>query len=63
MNVFQKYAYPNWVINKMISKFEDRNFNNTSDCNFSNTQEMGKKFAFTFGTPYRPIGKPFSHVF
>ena len=53
-------AYPNWFINKIITKFENNNFNNTNDCNFSNTQEIQKKFAFTFGIPY--IGKP-SHTF
>ena len=58
--LFQKNAYPNWFINKIITKFEDRNFNNTNNRNFSNTQEMEKEFAFTFGIPY--IGKP-SHTF
>ena len=50
--LFQKNAYHNWFINKIITKFEDRNFNNTNDCNFSNTQEMEKQFAFTFGNLY-----------
>ena len=58
--LFQKNVYPNWFIKKIITKFKDRNFNNTNDCNFSNTQEMEKEFAFTFGIPY--IGKP-SHTF
>ena len=58
--LFQKNAYPNWFINKIITKFENNNFNNTNDCNFSNTQEIEKEFAFTFGIPY--IGKP-SHTF
>ena len=58
--LFQKNAYPNWFINKIITKFESNNFNNTNDCNFSNTQEIEKEFAFTFGIPY--IGKP-SHTF
>ena len=46
---YERNAYPNWFINKIITKFEDRNFNNTNGCNFSNTQEMEKEFAFTFG--------------
>ena len=54
--LFQKNAYPNWFINKIITKFKNNNFNNTNDCNFSNTQEIEKEFAFTFGIPY--IGKP-----
>ena len=58
--LFQKNADLNWFVNKIITKFEDRNFNNTNDCNFSNTQEMKKQFAFTFGIPY--IRKP-SHTF
>ena len=58
--LFQKNAYPNWFINKIITKFENSNFNNTNNCNFSNTQEIEKEFAFTFGIPY--IGKP-SHMF
>ena len=58
--LFQKNAYPNWFINKIITKFEDRNSNNTNDCNFSYTQEMEKEFAFPFGIPY--MGKP-SHKF
>ena len=53
----KKNAYPNWFINKIIAKFENRNFYNINDCNFGNTQEMEKEFAFTFGIPY--IGKPF----
>ena len=44
--LFQKYAYPNWFINKIITKFEDRNFNYTNDCNLSKTQEMEKKFIY-----------------
>ena len=55
--LFQKNACPNWFINKIITKFEDRNFNNANDCNFSNTQKMKKEFAFTFGILY--IGKPY----
>ena len=47
-------------INKVITKFEDGNFNNTKDCNFGNTQKMEREFAFTSGIPY--IGKP-SHMF
>ena len=47
--LFQKNTYPNWFINKTITKFENNNFNNTNDCNFSNTQEIEKEFAFTFG--------------
>ena len=58
--LFQKNAYPNWFINKIITKFENNNFNNTNDFNFSNMQEIEKEFAFTFGIPY--IGKP-SHTF
>ena len=58
--LFQTNAYPNWFINKIITKFENNNFNNTNDCNFSNTQEIEKEFAFTFGISY--IGKP-SHTF
>ena len=58
--LFQKNAYPNWFINKIITKFEDRTFSNTNNCNFSNTQEMEKEFAFTFGISY--IGKSF-HTF
>ena len=60
LKLFKKNTYPNWFINKIITKFEDRNFNNTNDCNFSNAQEMEKEFASTFGIPY--IGKP-SHTF
>ena len=55
---FQKKAYPNWFINKIITKFENSTFNNTNDCIFSNTQEIEKEFAF--GIPY--IGKP-SHTY
>ena len=58
--LFQKNANSNWFINEIITRFEDRNFNNSNDCNFSNTQEMKNEFAFTFGIPY--IGKPF-HMF
>ena len=54
--LFQKNANSNWFINEIITRFEDRNFNNNSDCNFSNTQEMKNEFAFTFGIAY--IGKP-----
>ena len=57
---FQKNAYPNWFINKIIAKFEDRNFNNTNDCNLGNTQQMEKEFASKFSITY--IGKP-SHTF
>ena len=56
--LFQKNAYPNWFINKIITKFENNNFNNSNNCNFSNTQEMEKEF--TFRILY--IGKP-SHTF
>ena len=58
--LIQKNAYPNWFINKIITKFENNNFNNTNNCNFSNTQEMKKEFVFTFSIPY--MGKP-SHTF
>ena len=38
--LFQKNAYSNWFINRIITKFEDCNFNNTNGCNFDNMLEM-----------------------
>ena len=39
----KKNTYPNWFINKIVTKFEDRNFCNTNDCNLGNWQKMEKK--------------------
>ena len=50
--LFQKNVYCKWFINKIITKFEDRNFNNINDCNISNRHEMKQNFPFTFGIPY-----------
>ena len=58
--LFQKRMLTQLFIYKIITKFEDPNFDNTNDCNLGNTQEMKKEFAFTFGILY--IGKPF-HTF
>ena len=37
---FKTNAYLNWFINKMITKFENRNYNNANNCNVDNMQEM-----------------------
>ena len=55
-----KKCLPDLVYQQNITKFENSDFNNTNDCNFSNTQEIEKEFAFTLGISY--IGKP-SHTF
>ena len=56
--LLQKNAYHDWFINIIITKFEDRNFNHTNNCNFG---KMQKEFAFIFGIPY--IEKPSHTVF
>ena len=59
--LFQKISYSNWFINKIITKFEDHNFNNTNafmgSWQYRNTEE---DFLCTFCLPR--TGKPF-HTF
>ena len=42
-------AYPNWFINKILTKLEDRNFAHTNNCILGNTQEIKKQFLLKFG--------------
>ena len=55
--IFRRSAHPNWLVVKVIDKFEIRN--NTNNNNNNHSQSSESDFLFTFGISY--VNKP-SHI-